>query len=47
MTALQSIPRDSVPDMPDRIVAATAKRLVLPLISRDRKIRLADVDTIW
>lgn len=30
-----------VPDMPDRIVAATALKLGLPLLTRDRKIRLA------
>jgi PIN domain nuclease of toxin-antitoxin system len=41
------LPRDQVPDMPDRIIAATALHLGLPLIARDRKIQLADVDTIW
>ena len=33
--------------MPDRIIAATAQYLGLPLISRDRKIRLSAVETIW
>src|SRR4051812_46257589 len=32
---LQQIPRDVVPDMPDRIIAATALHLGLPLITRD------------
>ncbi len=44
---LASVPRDKVPDMPDRIIVATALHLELPLISRDRKIQLADVKTIW
>jgi PIN domain nuclease of toxin-antitoxin system len=33
--------------MPDRIVAATAFHLGLPVISRDRAIELSDVDAIW
>lgn len=45
--AVARIDRDSVPDMPDRIIAATALHLGLPLVSRDRKIRAADLDTIW
>ncbi len=45
--ALRTVPRAVVSDMPDRIIAATAKRLDVPLISRDAKIRLSDVDTIW
>src|SRR3977135_541157 len=36
--ALQPIPRIAVPDMPDRIIAATALHLNLPLITRDRRI---------
>ena len=36
--ALATIPRDSVLDLPDRIIAATALHLGLPLISRDSKI---------
>lgn len=44
---VSSIPREDVPDMPDRIIAATALHLGLPLISRDRKIRLSAVTTIW
>jgi predicted nucleic acid-binding protein len=32
--------------MPDRIIAATALHLGLPLISRDRKIQLSGVNTI-
>lgn len=44
---LSMVPRSDVPDMPDRIIAATALHLGLPLISRDRKIQVSAVDTIW
>jgi len=44
---LEQVPRDQVPDMPDRIIAATAVRLGLPLVSRDRKIQTSTVRTIW
>jgi PIN domain nuclease of toxin-antitoxin system len=46
-SALQSIPRDIVPDMPDRIIAATALHLGLPLITRDRRLQAAGIQTIW
>ena len=36
-----------VPDLPDRIIAATAMMLGVPLISRDSKIRAAAIETIW
>ncbi len=45
--AVELISRKQVPDMPDRIIAATALALGLPLISRDRKIQLSQVTTIW
>lgn len=45
--ALRHVSRDQIPDMPDRIIAATALHLGLPLISRDGKIRLSEVETIW
>jgi PIN domain nuclease of toxin-antitoxin system len=45
--ALATIPRAQVPDMPDRIISATAVRLGVPLISRDGKIQLSQVQTIW
>lgn len=46
-SALRKIPRDVVPDMPDRIIAATALHLDLPLITRDRRIQSAGIKTIW
>ena len=45
--ALATIPRNSIPDLPDRIIAATALYLNLPLISRDSKIADSKVNTIW
>lgn len=45
--SLSAVSRAQVPDMPDRIIAATAVRLGLPVISRDGKIQLSQVATIW
>ncbi|MFQ6101873.1 MAG: type II toxin-antitoxin system VapC family toxin [Anaerolineae bacterium] len=45
--SVQRVERTQVPDMPDRIIAATALHLELPIISRDYKIRLADLEAIW
>ena len=45
---IQNLDRDTVPDMPDRIIAATAYHLKLPLITRDQKIQaLQNIRTIW
>lgn len=44
---MRSIPREDVPDMPDRIVAATAIYFRAPVISRDGQIRASSVQTIW
>lgn len=44
---LGQIPRAAIPDMPDRIIAATALHLGLPLITRDRKIQASQVESIW
>jgi PIN domain nuclease of toxin-antitoxin system len=45
--AVAQIPRKIVPDMPDRIIAATALHLNLPLVTHDRKIQAAQITTIW
>ncbi len=45
--ALPRILREQVPDMPDRIIAATALALGLPLVTRDGKIQASDIKTIW
>jgi PIN domain nuclease of toxin-antitoxin system len=44
---LPSIPRAAVPDMPDRIIAATALSLGLPLVTRDQRLRACGIQTIW
>lgn len=45
---LRNIDRAMVADMPDRIVAATALHLGLPLVTSDTDIqKLANVTTIW
>lgn len=44
---LHQVGRDQVPDMPDRIIAATPLTLGIPLISHDRKIEVSGVATIW
>jgi PIN domain nuclease of toxin-antitoxin system len=39
---------DVVPDMPDRIIAATALLLGLPLLARDRRIgQLTSIHSLW
>lgn len=45
--AVALIPRTIVPDMPDRIIAATALHLNLPLVTADHKIQASQVQTIW
>ena len=45
--ALREIPRSSVPDLPDRVIGATALSLGLPLITRDRKVQASGIETIW
>jgi PIN domain nuclease of toxin-antitoxin system len=47
VTALESIPRDLVPDLPDRVIAATAKALDLPLLSQDRALQRSGLAVIW
>jgi PIN domain nuclease of toxin-antitoxin system len=41
--AMRRVPREAVPDMPDRIIAATALALGLPLITRDARITASGV----
>jgi predicted nucleic acid-binding protein len=46
--AFTQIPREIVPEMGDRIIAATALYLGLPLVTKDHKIRnLSNIQTIW
>jgi PIN domain nuclease of toxin-antitoxin system len=46
--AFTQIPREIVPEMGDRIIAATSLYLNLPLVTKDHKIRnLSNIQTIW
>jgi PIN domain nuclease of toxin-antitoxin system len=45
--AMLKVSRSDVPDMPDRIVAATGIHFGVPVISRDGRIRSSSVNTIW
>ncbi|MEG4114896.1 MULTISPECIES: type II toxin-antitoxin system VapC family toxin [unclassified Microcoleus] len=47
--SLRQVDRSQIPDFPfpDRIIAATALYLNVPVISRDRRIQLSTIDTIW
>ncbi len=45
--AVHKVPRDVVPDMPDRIIAATALHLGLPLVTRDQRLQSVRIKTIW
>ena len=46
--AVAQVPRLAVPDMPDRIITATALHRGLPLVTRDLMIQAAGVvSTIW
>jgi PIN domain nuclease of toxin-antitoxin system len=45
--AMRQVPRAGVPDMPDRIVAATGVYFGAPVISRDGRIRASNLQTVW
>jgi len=45
--AMWKVPRAEVPDMPDRIIAATGVYFGVPVISRDGRIRASNVKTVW
>ena len=45
--ALVRVERIQIPDLPDRVIAATALYAKVPVISRDRKIKLSNIQTIW
>lgn len=44
---MRQVPRVDIPDMPDRIVAATALYYGVPAISRDGRIRASTIETLW
>jgi PIN domain nuclease of toxin-antitoxin system len=45
--AMRQVPRTEVPDMPDRLIAATALYFRVPVISRDGRIRASNVRSVW
>ncbi|MBE9143450.1 type II toxin-antitoxin system VapC family toxin [Planktothrix mougeotii] len=44
---LAQVSRDEIPDLPDRLIAATALYYNIPIISRDSKIKSSSLVTIW
>lgn len=44
---LTRIDKQQIPNMPDRIIAATALLYNVPVISRDGQIKLSNIKTIW
>lgn len=44
---MAEVPRQNIPDLPDRIIAATALFHGIPILSRDSRIRLSGIETIW
>jgi PIN domain nuclease of toxin-antitoxin system len=44
---MAEIPRQDLPDLPDRVVAATALFFNVPVLSRDSRIRSSSPNTIW
>jgi PIN domain nuclease of toxin-antitoxin system len=46
-TNMAAIPREDVPDLPDRIIAATAHLYGIPILTRDGRIRSSTVRAIW
>lgn len=44
---LRQVDRVQIPDLPDRIIAASALYFNVPVISRDRRIKLSNINTIW
>jgi PIN domain nuclease of toxin-antitoxin system len=45
--SMRQVARAEVPDMPDRMIAATALYLDVPVISRDSRILAASLKTVW
>ena len=45
--SMKTVVRQEIPDLPDRIVAATALQLGVPVVSRDSRIRASSVQTVW
>src|SRR5579863_7479369 len=44
---MTEVPREEVPDLPDRAIAATARLHGLPVLSRGKRIRSSIIHAIW
>ncbi len=44
---LTRVDRNQIPELPDRIIAASALHLNIPVIRRDHKIQSSAIQTIW
>ena len=44
---MTEVSRQDIPDLPDRVIAATAYLRGIPVLSRDRDIRSSTLTTIW
>ena len=45
--SMRKISREEIPDLPDRIIAATGHLHGVPVLSRDGRIRASAIRTIW
>jgi PIN domain nuclease of toxin-antitoxin system len=45
--AMRQVSRADIPDLPDRIVAATGVYFGVPVISRDGRILSSNIQTVW
>lgn len=44
---MTEISRQDLPDLPDRVIAATARFYNVPVLSRDHRIRSSTIQSIW
>jgi PIN domain nuclease of toxin-antitoxin system len=44
---MMELRRDEIPDLPDRIIAASAKFHGVPVLSRDERIQSCGIQTVW
>lgn len=44
---MREVSRQDIPDLPGRVIAATAQLRGIPVLSRDSRIRTSTVQTIW
>jgi len=46
-TKMTEVPRQELPDLPDRVIGATALFYKVPVLSRDSRIRSSSIQAIW